>query len=877
MSFEATGRDIEWSVSSTHDGSGPVSTGTFISQSGVLTVDFNETASALYIIANSLRERKPVPGVFQVRIVTVTHVDVSTASSYAAIGRSTQFRAQVIGTNNPDQLVTWRVSSNESGTGSVSPGTSINPNGLLSVSLNETAGALYVFAESAVDPSRSGSAAITVVIPVITSLEISSSNRTVRAGSTLRFNATAIGIYEPSSNVTWRVSSNNTGTGAVTPGTSINSNGLLTVASNESLSTLFIIATSTYDNTKSASVSVTVVMPAITSVSVSTTSRSVRAGESLQFRSTVTGIHDPPTNVTWRVSSNAAGTGAVTPGTSINSRGLLTVANNESITTLYIFAISTHDPTKMGSAHVTVTIPTVTSVAVSPTNQSMTPGHSFQFYAAVRGTNNPNSAVTWRVSSNAAGTGSVAPGTNINANGLLTVSANETAAALYIFAVSVFDPTKSGSNIIHLARTAVTQPAPAPASPAVTSVIINPSTVTINRGSSQQFSASVTGTNNPSTAVTWRVSSNLAGTGSVAAGTSIGSGGLLTISANETITTLYVTATSTVNTAVSGRATVTVNIPAAPPAPAVPSVTAVTVSPSSRTMDRGSSQHFSASVTGVNNPSTTVTWRVSSNPAGTGAVASGTSISSNGLLTVSTNETAAVLYVTAVSTADTSKTGSAVVTVNIPAAPTVTSISISPSTQNITAGNSYQFNAIVRGDNNPAATVTWRVSSNPAGTGAVASGTNISSNGFLTVSANETNTTLYVIATSTVNTAISGSSIISVIIPTPTVTSISISPSTQNMTTNSSYQFSAIVRGDNNPASTVTWSVSSNAAGTGSIAPGTTISASGRLTVAPNEWNTHLYVFARSTVNNAIVGTAIITITNNNANQGSNQGSAGAP
>ncbi|MCL2210044.1 MAG: hypothetical protein FWC19_07735, partial [Treponema sp.] len=189
--------------------------------------------------------------------------------------------------------------------------------------------------------------------------------------------------------------------------------------------------------------------------------------------------------------------------------------------------------------------------------------------------------------------------------------------------------------------------------------------------------------------------------------------------------------------------------------------TSVTVSPSSRTMERNTTYQFSASVSGTDNPATGVTWRVSSNAAGTGSVNSGTSVSSSGSLTVSASETYTTLYIIATSTADTSKSGSAVVTVNIPATSTVTSIAISPTTQNMMRGNTQQFTAIVRG-NNPIETVTWKVSSNAAGTGSVTSGTNINSSGILTISNNEVYTTLYVIATSTVDTSVSGSAIVSI-------------------------------------------------------------------------------------------------------------------
>jgi len=86
------------------------------------------------------------------------------------------------------------------------------------------------------------------------------------------------------------------------------------------------------------------------------------------------------------------------------------------------------------------------------------------------------------------------------------------------------------------------------------------------------------------------------------------------------------------------------------------SVTSVTVSPSTATVAKGGTSSFTATVTGTGNPATTVTWSV------TGGI-TGTSISNAGLLTVAAAETAATLTVKATSTVDTSKSGTATVTV----------------------------------------------------------------------------------------------------------------------------------------------------------------------------------------------------------------------
>ena len=589
--FSASGQNILWSVSSTSDGSGYVTNGTFISANGVLTVAADETMSNLYVIATSANSG--MSDYKLIRVVTVRSINISPTNQVAAVGRTLQFSATVTGTNNPDQAVTWKVSSNAAGTGAVTPGTNISANGLLTVAAGEALSTLHIIATSAVDTSQSGSIPVAIVVPTVTNVAISAPSQTVRAGTALQFSASVTGTYNPGSNVTWRVSSNAAGTGAVTPGTVINPNGQLTVASNETLSTLYIIATSSVDTSKHSSVHVNVIRPTVTGVSVHPSGQSVTTGGSLQFSASVTGTNDPDPSVHWSVSSNAAGTGSVVRGTSVNANGLLTVSANETAGNLFVFASSVFDPTKSGSVIVTVTvlIPTVTGVSVSPSGQSIPPGRTLQFTAAVTGTNNPSPAVTWKVSSNAAGTGAVTAGTTINANGLLNVIATESLTTLYVFATSVTDPTKTGSVPVTVTSRLAPTPAPPPAQPAptpprptptpaptpapaptpqrpapaptpvtptVTAVVVSPSTASTMTNRTVQFSAAVSGSNNPNTAVTWKVSSNAAGTGEVAPRTTISNSGLLTVAPNEWATILYVFATSAADPSKTGSAAVTI-------------------------------------------------------------------------------------------------------------------------------------------------------------------------------------------------------------------------------------------------------------------------------------------------------------------------------
>jgi formylglycine-generating enzyme required for sulfatase activity len=87
-------------------------------------------------------------------------------------------------------------------------------------------------------------------------------------------------------------------------------------------------------------------------------------------------------------------------------------------------------------------------------------------------------------------------------------------------------------------------------------------------------------------------------------------------------------------------------------------VPGVIVSPSTANVDKGGTQAFSATVTG--DPAQTVSWTVSGNNS------TETAINSAGILTVAADETASRLTVTATSTVDTAKTGTAVVTVTLP-------------------------------------------------------------------------------------------------------------------------------------------------------------------------------------------------------------------
>lgn len=193
---------------------------------------------------------------------------------------------------------------------------------------------------------------------------------------------------------------------------------------------------------------------------------------------------------------------------------------------------------------------------------------------------------------------------------------------------------------------------------------VSPANASVNAGSSIQFSASVTGAVN--TGVTW----------SVSGGGSISSGGLFSATTAGTFT---VTARAVADSSKVSSSQVTVNSV----------VTGVTVTPSSVSLKAGEGTTFTAQVQGLGGPNQGVTWS-----------ASGGSVAANGGYTAPV--AGGTYAVTARSTQDTSKSGSATVYVS-----TITVGAPAPANTSVYAGNSVQYSASVSGA--VATGVTWSV------------------------------------------------------------------------------------------------------------------------------------------------------------------------
>ena len=367
-------------------------------------------------------------------------------------------------------------------------------------------------------------------------------------------------------------------------------------------------------------------------------------------------------------------------------------------------------------------------------------------------------------------------------------------------------------------------------------VIVTPETATVEKGKTQQFTATVVGQGEFDRTVTWSVIGG-------GAGTSVDANGLLTVGKNETAKTLTVRATSNADNKPFGEATVTVKEPTA--------VTGVTVTPNTATVEQGKTQAFAATVSGTGDFDKTVEWSVIGGH-------EGTSIDADGKLTVADNETAKTLTVKATAKGDKTKSAEATVTVkeNAPVVePTVTGITVTPKNATVKQGKTQKFTADVKGTGDFDKTVKWSVIGGKEGTSIAADGT-------LTVGKNETAKILTVKATTKGDKTKSAEATVTVKenapVVEPTVTGITVTPKNATVKQGKTQKFTADVKGTGNFDKTVKWSVIGGK-------EGTSIAADGTLTVAKDENAKTLTVRATSNANGEIFAEATVTVQKDNS------------
>ena len=321
---------------------------------------------------------------------TVTGISVSPTEASIAAGASQQLTANATYSNG----TTGALSSGVTWTSSNTAAATINSTGLAT---GVAAGSTTIKATA---NGITATATLTVTAPAvtITSIAVSPATASMTAGATQQLKANA--TYSDgttsalTSGVTW--TSSNTSIATVT------SAGLATgVAAGTAT-----IKAAADGFTATATLTVTAATVTITSIAVSPATASISMGATQQFTAVATYSNGSTGNVT--ASARWASTNATVA--TVNSAGLAT-ADSPGNTT-----ISATLSGQAGSATLTVTAPTPTSIAVTPSHPSFINGSTQQFTATATYSNNATANVTSSVTWSSSNT----PVATISAGGLAT-------------------------------------------------------------------------------------------------------------------------------------------------------------------------------------------------------------------------------------------------------------------------------------------------------------------------------------------------------------------------------------------------------------------------------------------------------------------------
>ena len=432
-------------------------------------------------------------------------VTLTPTTAQMGAGASAHFEATVTGTRWwQTTAVNWSVQEGDGGT--------VDSKG--NYTAPASAGTFHVVATSVADPSRSGSAAVTVTggqapspAPAI-SVSVSPASGSTTPGGTLAFTASVQGGGAgQSTDVAWSVQESGGGT--------VDGSGRYTAPGSAGI--FHVVATSVADSSKSARATVAV-SPAATPISVviSPTNAAVGTGQSTTFTATVSGgSPGQSTAVTWSVQEPAGG--------SIDGAGRYTAPGTPG--TFHVVATSVANPSQSARAAISVSQSSNISVSVAPATVAAITGAVVAFTATVGGgAPGQSTAVTWSVQE--------AGGGNVDGSGRYTAPA--TPGTFHVVATSVADPSRSGQ-----ATVAISQP------PSI-SVAVSPASASTSVNGVLAFSAAVTGT---SSGVTWSVQES--------GGGSIDGSGRYTAPASAG--TFHVVATAVADRSKSGQATVNVS------------------------------------------------------------------------------------------------------------------------------------------------------------------------------------------------------------------------------------------------------------------------------------------------------------------------------
>ncbi len=597
-------------------------------------------------------------------------VTVSPPSGSVLLGNTMTLSAVVANTANT--AVTWSVAGVPSGN---SPVGTISAGIFTAPQLLPTPAVVAVTATSVADATKSATATVTIASDIGISVLPESSS--AELGSQQAFQATITSAGKPSAAVSWSLS----GAGCIANACgAISPSGVFTAPQVlPSPAIVLVTATSGADPSKAETVAVSVTSRFTLAISGPS---SATVSSTTNFAALLTPIpgSNPSSSIRWSVSGagcSGAACGSIAALGSGATASYTTPATAPSPSQVSITATPIADPSKAQAIQVTITPLPVTALTLSPTTATVALGATANFTGTVTG--NSNASVIWDVNGVIGGNATL---------GTIVASPSNSGAATY-----TAPQTMPGTNPVSVRASSNADPsatATAEVTLAAPQVSLAPAAASLIAGQRQTFTAQVS--NATATNVTWQVN-GIPGGGS---GGSSGLGQICVVNSNpcQTVSSaaagsvdyiaptavpstnpVTLTAVSQADTAQSASSTITI----------LPHVV-VSVLPPSVTLAPGASQLFGATVAGSANQQ--VTWTVSGT-ACSGANAPCGTVDATGLYQAPASAPAPNnLTVMATSSADTTRTAFAAVTITT--TPTITSLLPSSATAGAAGGFTLQ-------------------------------------------------------------------------------------------------------------------------------------------------------------------------------------------
>ncbi|HEX3037642.1 MAG TPA: discoidin domain-containing protein [Oscillospiraceae bacterium] len=352
-----------------------------------------------------------------VTVPNIMAVSITPSSATVQVSKTQQFTAKVKNYVS-DSTVSWSVK------GAKSAATTMQ-DGLLTIGTDETTSSIQVVATSKEDPSVTATADVTV-IPAVA---ISPSTSSVYKGETQQFSILNLGVTQQASDYNWTVSGK--WGSKLQAGTTITQDGLLTVDPNESDNGVTVTATNKANSSLVYKASVDVK----SALAISTTSYDSYVGEDVTLQVSYKGTDGAVTDYNWKVES---GTNGVTKsGNTTITDGVLKIGPDEKASMLTVTA------TKKDNANITATYTCYPSNPIDISgSSSVMQGENATFTASYKYNPADSTMITWKVED------AKSANTKINADGVLSVAADETAVSVTVRAISKENPLISSTKTV---------------------------------------------------------------------------------------------------------------------------------------------------------------------------------------------------------------------------------------------------------------------------------------------------------------------------------------------------------------------------------------------------------------------------------------------